>query len=120
MGDEWVVGAALFEVSALAEPASVLRDLRDWLPIFNASAGVGSAGGALPSMAMGTSTGLGMMSCCNHVRKPELADNKRLTADFTAVSSTVSTVAMNGAGVGLYLVVEIAVGDAIGLLERLN
>jgi hypothetical protein len=49
-----------------------------------------------------------------------LADNKRLTADFTAVSSTVSTVAMNGAGVGLYSVVEIAVGDAIGLLELLN
>jgi hypothetical protein len=64
--------------------------------------------------------GFGMMSCCSHVQKAEFADNKRLMADLTAISSTLSMMAERGTTTGVVLVVVLTVVVVIGLLDCSN
>jgi mannitol-specific phosphotransferase system IIBC component len=87
-----VVGCDCGLVDGPFSPESVFRD---FLPFkfgnWAASAGVGSVVGLVVLMVLSTTMGFTMMNLCSHARKDELADARRLMADLTETSSTLST-----------------------------
>ena len=93
----------------LAEPSVVLQALRPLSAIWRALAGVGSVVDSTGAVLVVVSIGFGMMRSCSHARKAEFADNKRLKADLTATSSTLSMMAERGTTAEVVLLVVLTV-----------